>query len=162
MITLKLTRAFPKIANYPFTTLRPYIGTARFIDNSQIRFADLPGLIEGASENKGLGHQFLKHAERTKTLLYVIDGLSNLEGRDRDPLSDYRVLRRELRKYDPKFLDRPSLIAFNKCDKESEGLYEQQLELLKREAHTKVIPISAMEGTNLELLLDSIKVIIDK
>ena len=69
-----ITRAFPKIAPYPFTTLRPYLGLTKFVDESQIVFADLPGIIEGAHLNKGLGHRFLQHAERTKALIYVIDG----------------------------------------------------------------------------------------
>ena len=72
-----ITRAFPKIAPYPFTTLRPYVGLAKFLDESDLIFADLPGIIEGASENKGLGHRFLAHAERTKAILYIIDGLGN-------------------------------------------------------------------------------------
>jgi len=69
-----LTRAFPKIAHYPFTTLRPYIGQVKFVDDTKLVLADLPGIIEGAHANKGLGHEFLQHAERTKVLLYVVDG----------------------------------------------------------------------------------------
>ena len=84
-----VTRAFPKIAPYPFTTLRPYIGNVKFVDEFVIQIADLPGLIEGASENKGLGHQFLKHAERAKALLFVLDGSG--EG-DRHPAKDLEVL----------------------------------------------------------------------
>jgi GTP-binding protein len=79
-----LTRAFPKIAHYPFTTLRPHIGHAKFVDGSSLILADLPGIIEGAHENKGLGHQFLQHAERTKVVLYVIDGTEIID--DRNPI----------------------------------------------------------------------------
>ena len=96
-----VTRAFPKIAPYPFTTLRPYVGLAKFLDESQIVFADLPGIIKGAHENKGLGHKFLQHAERTKAILYVIDG--SMEGTEkgevRTPVKDYEVLFNELKMY---------------------------------------------------------------
>ena len=107
-----ITRAFPKIAPYPFTTLRPYIGIAKFVDESQIIFADLPGIIEGAHENKGLGHRFLQHAERTKALLYVIDG--SVEDEGRSALKDYQVLHNELKMYkDGILLMKPSLIVVN-------------------------------------------------
>ena len=89
-----MTRAFPKIAHYPFTTLRPYIGEVKFVDDTKILLSDLPGIIEGAHENKGLGHEFLQHAERTKVLLYVLDG--PVAEDDRTPLKDYKVLYREL------------------------------------------------------------------
>ena len=90
----QLTRAFPKIAHYPFTTLRPYIGEVKFVDDTKILLSDLPGIIEGAHENKGLGHEFLQHAERTKVLLYVLDG--SVAEDDRTPLKDYKILYREL------------------------------------------------------------------
>ena len=85
-----LTRAFPKIASYPFTTLRPYIGILNFVDGFQMSLADLPGLIQGASQNKGLGHDFLRHIEKTKALLYVLDGISE------DPIRDFEILRNEI------------------------------------------------------------------
>ena len=92
-----LTRAFPKIAHYPFTTLRPYIGQVKFVDDTKLVIADLPGIIEGAHENKGLGHDFLQHAERTKVLLFMVDG--TVVGDDRTPLRDFKVLQEELRQY---------------------------------------------------------------
>ena len=92
-----LTRAFPKIAHYPFTTLRPYIGQVKFVDDTQLVMADLPGIIEGAHENRGLGHEFLQHAERTKVLLLVVDGTVADEGRS--PLKDCKILREELSLY---------------------------------------------------------------
>lgn len=85
-----LTRAFPKIAHYPFTTLRPYIGQVKFVDDTKLVLADLPGIIEGAHVNRGLGHAFLQHAERTKVLLFVIDG--GVADENRTPLKDFRVL----------------------------------------------------------------------
>ena len=104
-----ITRAFPKIAPYPFTTLRPYVGLTRFVDGSQLVFADLPGIIEGAHLNKGLGHRFLQHAERTKMLLYVIDGsFDDPDETGRNPLKDYRVLHNELKMYkDGMLLEKP-------------------------------------------------------
>jgi GTPase len=111
-----LTRSFPKIAHYPFTTLRPYVGQAKFVDETKVIMADLPGIIEGAHANKGLGHNFLQHAERTKVILYVIDGTITEEGRT--PLKDYKVLYNELQLYkDGALLDKPSLIAINKSDR---------------------------------------------
>lgn len=121
-----ITRAFPKIAPYPFTTLRPYVGYTKFVDNSQLVFADLPGIIEGAHKNKGLGHRFLQHAERTKMLLYVIDGsYEEKEGemapgsKSRDPVKDYQVLYNELKMYkDGILLEKPSFIVLNKMDRQ--------------------------------------------
>ena len=111
-----LTRAFPKIAHYPFTTLRPYIGQVKFVDDTSIILADLPGIIEGAHLNRGLGHEFLQHAERTKVLLLVVDG--TVADDNRSPLRDYRVLRDELRLYkDGILLDKPHILAINKSDR---------------------------------------------
>lgn len=111
-----LTRAFPKIAHYPFTTLRPYIGQVKFVDDTKLVIADLPGIIEGAHANRGLGHEFLQHAERTKVLLYVIDGTVTED--DRNPLSDFNVLREELRLYKGGLLlNKPQVLAVNKSDR---------------------------------------------
>ena len=111
-----LTRAFPKIAHYPFTTLRPYIGQVKFVDDSKLILADLPGIIEGAHRNKGLGHEFLQHAERTKVLLYVIDG--TISDENRTPLKDFSVLQEELRLYkDGLLLKKPQVLAVNKSDR---------------------------------------------
>lgn len=154
-----LTRAFPKIAPYPFTTLRPYVGLAKFVDESQVILADLPGIIEGAHANKGLGHQFLQHAERTKCLLYIIDG--TIEGEGRSPLKDYQVLYNELKLYkDGILLEKPSFIAVNKMDRAYTN-FNSKLSRLKKHAHAPVLPVSAQEGSNLEVLLESIKEIVD-
>jgi GTPase len=165
----KLTRAFPKIAHYPFTTLRPHIGHAKFVDGSSIILADLPGIIEGAHENRGLGHQFLQHAERTKVILYVIDGTEIID--NRNPVKDFQVLREELRMYkDGMLLSKPALIvshlfphtcqALNKSDR-SYTNYPKRNESLKAfldqdGCNLPLIPISAKEGTNLEVLLESL------
>ena len=107
-----MTAATPKIADYPFTTLEPNLGVMDLGDEDERRptIADVPGLIEGASSGAGLGHAFLRHVERTRILVHVIDGSS------RDPEWDYDVIREELRAHDPALLDKPMLVAFNKID----------------------------------------------
>lgn len=104
-----------KTAAYPFTTLKPNLGFITLDDNSRIFIADIPGIIEGAHLNKGLGYEFLRHIERTKLLLFVLDA-SGIDGRT--PYNDLLVLRKELEKYNPELLERPSLIILNKCDTE--------------------------------------------
>lgn len=104
-----------KVAAYPFTTLKPNLGFIQFADRSRIFIADIPGIIEGAHLNKGLGFQFLRHIERTKLLLYVIDA-SGIDGRR--PIDDLKVLRQELGKYNDELLERPYLVVLNKCDTE--------------------------------------------
>src|SRR4051812_27653054 len=107
-----LTAARPKIADYPFTTLEPNLGVLDLGDEDERRptIADVPGLIEGASEGAGLGHAFLRHVERTRILVHLVDGAS------RDPAWDYDVIREELRAHDPALLETPMLVAFNKLD----------------------------------------------
>jgi GTPase len=132
---------------------------AKFVDESKVVFADLPGIIEGAHLNKGLGHQFLQHAERTKCLLYVIDGTT--EGDGRSPLKDYQVLYNELKMYkNGVLLEKPSLIAVNKMDRKYTD-FKEKFARLKRQAHCPIIPISAQEGLNLETLLETIKETVD-
>jgi GTP-binding protein len=103
------------IASYPFTTLQPNIGIIRAGEDIQIFIADIPGIIEGAHRNRGLGLEFLRHIERTRILLFVLDA-SGFEGRS--PADDFTVLRRELELYDPKLLERPFFVVLNKCDME--------------------------------------------
>lgn len=127
---MQLTRAFPKIAHYPFTTLRPFIGECKFVDDTKIILSDLPGIIEGAHENKGLGHDFLQHAERTKVILYVLDG--SIAEDDRTPLKDYKVLYNELKLYKGGILlEKPSLIALNKSDRKYSHYSEREQVLRK-------------------------------
>lgn len=112
----KLTHAHPKVAAYPFTTLNPLIGTLEYPDFKRIRIADIPGLIDGAHEGVGLGHDFLRHIERTRLLMFVID-MGGVDGRD--PVEDFRNLREELRLYNPELEKRPYLILANKMDEEA-------------------------------------------
>ena len=108
-----LSNANPTIAAYPFTTLHPNIGVIQYSDLERVTMADIPGLIDGAHDNRGLGHDFLRHIERTKILLYVIDGAGS-EGRS--PVDDFLSLRNELRLYDPTLLHKPSIVFSNKHD----------------------------------------------
>ncbi len=109
----RVSRARPKIADYPFTTLVPQLGLVPLSDHRSFVLADIPGLIEGAAEGHGLGHRFLRHVERTRVLLHLIE-LNELP--DRDPLRDYDTLCRELERYDPELAKRPQLVALSKLD----------------------------------------------
>ncbi|MCL4139682.1 UNVERIFIED_CONTAM: hypothetical protein GTU68_053130, partial [Idotea baltica] len=108
-----ISRAKPKIADYPFTTLEPNLGVVKVDDDNEFVVADLPGLIEGASEGHGLGHQFLRHIERARVLVYLLD-LASVDGPD--PAEQLRVLKSELEAYRPELLDRPALIVGSKAD----------------------------------------------
>lgn len=110
-----LTHVRVKIAPYPFTTLQPNIGFIETEDYTRIFIADIPGIIEGAHRNKGLGFEFLRHIERTKLLLFLVDA-SGIDGRD--PIEDFKILRRELEAYNPEMLTRPFITILNKCDTE--------------------------------------------
>jgi len=109
----RLTAARPKIADYPFTTLEPTLGIVRVDDERTFVIADLPGLISGAAEGRGLGHQFLRHTERTRLLLHMLD----LDPQTRrDPLDDLRVINQELSAYSPALAERPQIVVANKAD----------------------------------------------
>ena len=144
-----LSAARPKAAAYPFTTLHPSVGIIEFEDFFRISIADIPGLIEGAHENVGLGHKFLKHIERTKTLLYVID-MAGYDGRN--PYEDYLSLKEELELYQEGLSKRPSIIAANKMDL-SESVDNLNEFKEKISDDIKIIKISASEEDNLEKLV---------
>lgn len=112
-----VSEAKPNIANYHFTTLTPVLGVVRMQEGKSFVMADIPGLIEGAWEGVGLGHQFLRHVERCRLLLHIVD-VSGSEGRD--PKEDFRIINEELRKFNPELAERPMLVAGNKCDIASE------------------------------------------
>lgn len=149
----RVTNAKPKIANYHFTTLNPNLGVVDLGDSAGFVIADIPGIIEGASEGVGLGLQFLRHIERTKVLLHVVDGAS-VEGRD--PINDIYAIMEELKKYNIEITDRPMVIAANKMDAMSEMERETVLDLLKEEFGSQgieVFPISAVTGEGVKRLL---------
>jgi len=139
-----------KIAAYPFTTLQPNLGFIELDNYQRIFIADIPGIIEGASQNRGLGLEFLRHIERTKLLIYILDA-SGIDGRT--PGHDYKVLRDEIEAYNPELLQRPYLVALNKIDTdESAQLIEQFHRDYQFPPHT-LFEISAAFGNGLESLL---------
>lgn len=148
-----LTRIRPKIAAYPFTTLQPNLGYIELKDLSRIYIADIPGIIEGAHLNKGLGLEFLRHVERTKLLIFVLDA-SGIDGRT--PLNDYQILKDEIRSYNPELLKRPYLVALNKID-DDESLHHIEEFLVKtRIPKKRLFQISALRGDGLEELIPAI------
>lgn len=144
----ELTDATPNVASYPFTTLNPIPGTLIFENYHRIRIADIPGLIEGAAEGVGLGHHFLRHIERSKYLIFVID-MAAEDGRS--PVDDYRNLRKELKAYNPDLADRPGLVVANKMDEESAV---ENLVAFKQETGLAPLPISAGLGEGCEKIKD--------
>lgn len=147
----RVTNAQPKIANYHFTTLSPNLGVVD-LDGAGFVIADIPGLIEGASEGVGLGHEFLRHIERTRVIIHIVDAAST-EGRD--PIDDIYKINKELEAYNPEIARRPQVIAANKID----AIYDESespVELLKMEFEPKgikVFPISAVSGQGVKELL---------
>lgn len=158
----RVTNAKPKIANYHFTTLNPNLGVVDLEGTDGFVIADIPGLIEGASEGVGLGHEFLKHIERTKLMIHMVDAAST-EGRD--PLEDIRVINEELESYNPELAKRPQVIAANKTDVFYGTEEETVITLLKEEFEPKgipVFPISAVSGKGVKELLYYVKEQLDK
>lgn len=156
----RVTNAQPKIANYHFTTLQPNLGVVDLDDANGFVIADIPGLIEGAADGLGLGHQFLRHIERTKVFIHVVD-VASTEGRD--PIEDVHVINKELESYNPELLKRPQVIAANKTDAIHEG-DENPLERLKAEFEPqgiRVFPISAVSGKGLRELLYYVNNLLD-
>ncbi len=155
----RVTNARPKIANYHFTTLSPNLGVVD-TENGGFVIADVPGLIEGASEGAGLGHQFLRHIERTRVMIHILDA-AGTEGRD--PIEDYYKINRELESYNEELAKRPQVIAANKIDCLMDG--EDALEALRQEFEPKgirVFPISAVSGQGVRELLLYVKQMLDE
>ena len=149
----RVTNARPKIANYHFTTLNPNLGVVDLEGTKGFVIADIPGLIEGASEGVGLGHEFLRHIERTKVIIHVVDA-AGTEGRD--PIADIYAINKELEAYNPEIASRPQVIAANKMDAIYEADREEALKSIRDEFEPKgikVFPISAVSGEGLEELL---------
>jgi GTP-binding protein len=142
----KITHAHPKIAPYPFTTLAPHVGVLTCDDLKRIRVADIPGLIEGAHAGKGLGHEFLRHIERCRLLLILLD-MAGVDGRK--PWDDYRQLLKELELHDPALLEKAQLVVANKMDLPAA---RKNLAAFRRRNRVKVISISALAGEGLEEL----------
>lgn len=156
----RVTNATPKIANYHFTTLNPNLGVVDLDDANGFVIADIPGLIEGASEGIGLGHEFLKHIERTKVIIHMVDAAS-VEGRN--PVEDIHTINNELASYNKDLLNKPWVIATNKID----AIYDESesyLDAIKKEFEPegiKVFPISAVSGKGLKELLYYVQGLLD-
>lgn len=152
----RVTNARPKIANYHFTTLNPHLGVVD-MEGGGFVIADIPGLIEGASEGIGLGHEFLRHIERTRVIIHMVDA-AGTEGRD--PVADIYAINRELEAYNEEIAKRPQVIAANKTDAIYEGAEDDPVARLKAEFEPKgiqVFPISAVSGKGLNELLYAVK-----
>ena len=146
----KISAAKPKIANYHFTTLSPNLGVVRYYDDTFVT-ADIPGLIEGASDGLGLGHDFLRHIERTRLLCHVVD-ISGSEGRN--PIEDYKAINYELKNYSKKLADLKQIIVLNKCD--LYGAEENIKEFKKRVKKYKILTVSALTGEGKEELIKTL------
>lgn len=140
----RLTNAHPKVAAYPFTTLNPVIGTLQYEDFKTLTIADVPGLIDGAHTGAGLGHDFLRHIERTRMLVFVLD-IAGVDGRH--PADDFEGLCHELTAYDAELADRPRIVLANKCDQPEAMLY---LEEFKERTGLNPVRISAIENEGID------------
>jgi GTP-binding protein len=145
-----LTNAKPRIAAYPFTTINPIIGTLALDDYTSLRIADIPGLIKDAHKGVGLGHDFLRHIERSGFLLVLID-MAGSDGRN--PVDDYRSLKRELKLYSEELVTRPSLVVANKMDEPAAAAY---LKEFKRRTKIAPLPISAALGEGVPELKEAL------
>lgn len=148
----KLSHAKPKVASYPFTTLQPMVGVVEFPGFRRCTLADIPGLIEGAHDNRGLGHEFLRHITRCRVLLFVID-MGGVDGRD--PISDLEILRKEVKEYDEELARFPWKIVANKMD--VDGAEENLAAFRQRFPKIDIIPIAA----ELDVGLDDLKQMLD-
>ena len=152
----KVSASKPKIADYPFTTLKPNLGVVRISDGRSFVIADLPGLIEGASLGHGLGIQFLKHIERTRVIVHIID-MSGYSGRD--PYNDYVVINNELEAFNAKLLDKKQIVVANKMDMEGS---KENLEKFKEKVDVPIYEISAITGDGLDKVLYKIADTLDE
>lgn len=158
----KVSNARPKVANYHFTTLNPHLGVVDLPDADGFVIADIPGLIEGASEGVGLGFEFLRHIERTRVIIHIVDAAST-EGRD--PIEDIYAINKELEAYNPEIARRPQVIAANKTDMIFDNDEENPVQKIKDEFEPKgipVYPISAISGQGIRQLLYHIREMLDK
>ena len=148
-----VSAAKPEIANYPFTTLTPVLGVVRVEEGSSFVMADIPGLIEGAAEGVGLGHDFLRHVERCRLILHVVD-ISAME--DRDPIDDYKKINAELEKFNPELAKRPQIVALNKADAAIEEMIDEFNSFAKEQGFETYL-ISAATGEGVKELMNAVE-----
>jgi GTP-binding protein len=150
-----MSSATPKIASYPFTTLNPVVGTIIYNDYAKVGMADVPGIIEGAAKGVGLGLAFLRHLERSKVLVYVLD----MAGTDnREPWTDYEVLRKEIEEYSAELFARPFLVVANKMD---DPAAEENLKRFKEETGVEPIAISCSTREGIEMFKEELRKIVN-
>jgi GTP-binding protein len=154
----RVSRARPKIADYPFTTLVPNLGMVAYKDRLSFVIADIPGLIEGAHTGAGLGHQFLRHVERCRVLIHLID--CGAEDPERTPLSDFDKINRELALYSPELATKPQIVVGNKIDLPDAKVRFKKLKTALKRRKIDVLPISAATGEGLGDVLDHVAAIL--
>ncbi len=152
----QISKAKPKIADYPFTTLKPNLGVVKTKDDRSYVVADLPGLIKGASLGEGLGDQFLRHIERTRVIAHIVD-MACFERRD--AYDDYITIKEELKNFNPKILEKPEIIIANKMDVSGS---KENLEAFQKKVNSKVYPISAFKNEGIDVVLIEIADMLDK
>ncbi len=152
----RISRARPKIADYPFTTLAPNLGVVSYRGERSFVVADIPGLIEGAHAGAGLGHQFLRHVERCRVLVHLVDPVAPGEGRS--PRADFDAINRELALYSPELAEKPQVVALTKMDlPEARGRFaEFRRAFARRKSRPELLAISAVTGEGLDALLDAV------
>lgn len=158
----RVSNAKPKIANYHFTTLSPNLGVVDLPDTDGFVIADIPGLIEGASSGIGLGHEFLRHIERTRMIVHIVDAAST---EDRDPIEDIRIINKELKEYNEELALKPQVIAANKIDAIYSDVKDEVITRLKdvfESEGMKVFPISAVSGEGIKELFYYIRQMLDE
>ncbi len=150
----KISKAKPKIADYPFTTLVPNLGVVRLDTERHMVVADIPGLIEGASDGAGLGHQFLRHVERCRILVHIVEA-SVFTGPDRDPMGDFDRINTELARYAPELSEKPQIVVLNKIDLTETRDSLEEIEAAFKEKGISLVTMSCITGDGLNSLLQS-------
>jgi GTP-binding protein len=154
-----ISRATPKVADYPFTTLSPQLGIAELPGERRLLVADIPGLVEGAAEGAGLGHDFLRHVERTGVLIHLVDAAPEAS---RDPATDYRIIRAELERFAPQLAEKPEIVVLNKSDLVPEDLRAELLEAFAEASGVSPVGfVSGATGEGVRDLLEGVWKVVD-
>jgi GTP-binding protein len=153
----RVSRARPKVGAYPFTTLRPHLGVAELADGRKLVIADLPGLIEGAHDGVGLGDEFLRHVERCRVILHLVDGTAGADAGTPEPAEAYRVIRSELAAYDARLAEKPEVLALNKVDALGHERAAAVATGLEAASGGKVHRISGVAGTGIDAVLTELE-----